>query len=313
MPPHLPRCPRLLACDLDGTLLNGAGQLTDATVAALRQAIDAGMEVVMATGRRHSFAWKVVAPMNLHPETVLISLNGAITRTFGGEAIHRIAMPVATALLLCQQLDRYRSSLIFTFEGAGKGTLVVEDIDALHRRIPRWVDANRHEIERVFPLERAFAAGNEPVQAMICGGLEEMKEALAVLDATTTGATDLRDAVAVHRTEYAARDLCIVDLMRRGCSKGSALARLAAARGFEAAEIAAIGDNMNDADMLAYAGHAVVMKNAPPELVAVAAENGWTVTESNEEDGAAKAILRMLGEMNCQAVREAAEAEVLAD
>ena len=106
MPPHLPRCPRLLACDLDGTLLNGAGQLTDATVAALRQAIDAGMEVVMATGRRHSFAWKVVAPMNLHPETVLISSNGAITRTFGGgDPPHRDAggdrpavMPAAGSL-----------------------------------------------------------------------------------------------------------------------------------------------------------------------------------------------------------------------
>lgn len=171
---------------------------------------------------------------------------------------------------------------------------MVEDIPSLHARLSRWVEANLHELEAVLPLERAFDNGEEPVQAMICGTLAVMREGLAVLDAATPSAEDFRSKISIHRTEYPARDLSIVDLMPAGCSKGSALERLAEDRGVEAAEIVAIGDNMNDAEMLAYAGCAVVMRNSPPELLAMAADRGWQVTGSNDLDGAAQAILRML-------------------
>ncbi len=294
MPLRQPGPPRILACDLDGTLLNGTGALTDVTADALRRAISSGVEVVFATGRRHSFAWTMLAPLGLDPETVLISSNGAITRTFGGRPIDRTGMPVETALQLCRQLHDFRNSLVFTFDRTGPGALVVEDIAALHARLTRWVESNLHELEAVLPLERAFAGGEEPVQAMICGTLAMMRDGLAVLDEASADAEFLRRKISVHRTEYPARDLAIVDLMPNGCSKGSALARLAADRGVEAADVVAIGDNMNDAEMLAYAGRAVVMENSPAELLAMALANGWSVTASNEQDGAAAAILRML-------------------
>jgi hydroxymethylpyrimidine pyrophosphatase-like HAD family hydrolase len=292
-PERLLECPRLLVCDLDGTLLNSHGTMTGPTIAALRQAVDAGIEVAFATGRRHSFAWRVLEPAGLFEATVLISSNGAITRTLGGERIQKTSMPVPAALLLCK-MDSFRSSLIFTFDRTGPGALAVEDVDALHRRIPRWVGSNVHEIECFVPLERAFEMGDEPVQGMICGTLEEMDEAMSIFSRAASGPAGLCQFISVHRTEYAERDLSIVDLMPHGCSKGNAIARLAAQRGIDAAEIACIGDNMNDADMLAYAGQPVVMKNAAAELLAMAAGNGWTVTGSNEEDGAAQAILRML-------------------
>ena len=238
----------------------------------------------------------MLAPLGLDPETVLISSNGAITRTFGGRPIDRTGMPVETALQLCRQLNDFRNSLVFTFDRTGPGALVVEDIAALHARLSRWVEANLHELEAVLPLERAFDGGEEPVQAMICGTLAVMSEGLAVLDAPTEQAENLRKIISIHRTEYPARDLAIVDLMPNGCSKGSALARLAEHRGVDAAEIVAIGDNMNDAEMLAYAGRAVVMENSPAELLQMAAANGWSVAGSNESDGAAQAILRMLNE-----------------
>jgi hypothetical protein len=296
MPPRQSGCPRILACDLDGTLLNSKGVLTEATAAALRKAVASGVEVVFATGRRHSFAWQMLAPLGLDPETVLISSNGAITRTFGGRPIDRIGMPVETALQLCRQLNDYRNSLVFTFDRTGPGALVVENIATLHARLTRWVESNLHELEAVLPLERAFAGGEEPVQAMICGTLAVMRAGLAVLDASTEEAEDLRKKISIHRTEYPARDLSIVDLMPSGCSKGSALARVAEDRGVDAADVVAIGDNMNDAEMLAYAGRAVVMENSPAELHAMAVANGWSVTGSHEFDGAAQAILRMLKE-----------------
>jgi hydroxymethylpyrimidine pyrophosphatase-like HAD family hydrolase len=292
MPEPRHSLPRLLVCDLDGTLLNGQGVVTVATMTALLEAVRAGVEVAFATGRRHSFAWEVLSPIGLDGQTVLISSNGAVVRTFSGERLHRTGMPAATALLLCQQLQEFRSSLIFTFERTGPGALVVEDVDTLQRTIPRWVDSNLQEIERVVPLERAFEGGEEPVQAMICGTMRRMEAAMRVLDGPAMGV--LRKRISVHRTEYAARDLCIVDLMPSGCSKGAAVARLAAERGIDVAEIAAIGDNMNDADMLCLVGEPIVMQNAAPELLEMAYRDGWAVTGSNDEDGAAEAILSML-------------------
>ena len=284
----------MLACDLDGTLLNGQGRMTPATLAALRLAVEQGVEIVFATGRRHSFAASVLEPMGIDSETILISSNGAIVSTVAGRRRQRLSMPVATALLLCRQLTACRDSLIFTFERTGPGALVVEDIEALHRRIPRWVDSNAHEIECFLPLERAFDTGEEPIQAMICGTLRQMQEAMAVLDDPVPMAVELRRGLAIHFTEYSARDLSIVDLMPAGCSKGNAVARLARERGIEAAEVACMGDNMNDVDMLAFAGRPVVMANAAAALLEMAVMHGWEVTGSNEEDGAAQAILRML-------------------
>jgi hypothetical protein len=101
--------------------------------------------------------------------------------------------------------------------------------------------------------------------------------------------------------------------MPAACSKGNAIAQLATQRGIDRAHIAAIGDNMNDADMLAYAGHAVVMNNGAVELLATARENNWFVTASNDEDGAAQAILRMLEGMERPVAVSEIEISMLAD
>jgi hypothetical protein len=100
--------------------------------------------------------------------------------------------------------------------------------------------------------------------------------------------------VALHRTEYPDRDLSIVDILPAGCSKGSALLRLAERRGVKVAEILAIGDNWNDVSMLEVAGSAVLMGNAPQDLKAMAAERGWVMGRRHDEDGVAEAIEAVL-------------------
>jgi hydroxymethylpyrimidine pyrophosphatase-like HAD family hydrolase len=100
--------------------------------------------------------------------------------------------------------------------------------------------------------------------------------------------------IAMHRTEYAARNLSILDLLPLGCSKGAALDSLARIRGLERDEIMAIGDNLNDLEMLEYAGRAVVMANASEEIRALARRRGWELTASNDDDGVARAIEEVL-------------------
>ena len=101
---------------------------------------------------------------------------------------------------------------------------------------------------------------------------------------------DIPAEIALHRTEYPARDLSIVDILPAGASKGTALASLAATRGYTADNIMAIGDNWNDLPMLHPAGTPVLMGNAPPELLTRARALGWWITRTHEQDGVAHAI-----------------------
>jgi len=97
--------------------------------------------------------------------------------------------------------------------------------------------------------------------------------------------------VTVLRTEYPARDLSMIDVLNAGCSKGHALERWAAYRGYRREEVMAVGDNHNDVEMLEFAGHPVIMGNACEELRG----RGWTVTRSNDACGVAAAVEMALG------------------
>ena len=280
---------RLIAIDIDGTLMPSTGpRISARNCAALKAAEAAGIEVVISTGRRQAYAMPLVAQIGLGEDSVMISSNGAVVRGFDGRLLDRRFLPVEAARQLCSALRGY-GTLVFTFDRDGQGALLIENLQQLHARIDRWVDANKPYLLEVQPIERAFDGGEEPIQGMICGTLVEMVEAEQQLLGSA-----LASQIAMHRTEYAARNLSILDLLPPGCSKGAALDILAQIRGLERGQIMAIGDNLNDLEMLEYAGHAVVMANASQEIRDLAACRGWSLTASNDEDGVALAIEKIL-------------------
>ncbi len=138
-------------------------------------------------------------------------------------------------------------------------------------------------IDFVVPLEKALVT--DPVQAMFCGTIERMRGALQTLAEFAS-----RDHITVLRTEYPPRDLCIVDVLNQGCSKGHALERWAAYRGIPREQVMAIGDNYNDIEMLVFAGLPVIMGNASAELRG----RGWMVTGAHDEGGVAQAVEQVL-------------------
>ncbi len=279
----------MIAVDIDGTLLPSAGTLvSERNCRALRDAEAAGIELVVATGRRQAYGAPLILPVGLKPETVLITSNGTVTRTLAGEAIDRFFLPVETARALCPALRPFGTT-VFTFDRNGAGELVLESPENLRGRIATWVEANRSAILEVRPLERAFDEGEAPVQGMVCGGVEEMRRAEEWLEGSS-----LASRVEVHRTEYPTRDLTILDILPPGCSKGAALRRLAERRGLGREEILAIGDNWNDLEMLEFAGNRVVMANGAPDLVELARRRGWTVAAANDEDGVAQIVESVL-------------------
>jgi len=109
---------------------------------------------------------------------------------------------------------------------------------------------------------------------------------------TALGQAGIDGMVTVLRTEYPERDLSMIDVLNAGCSKGHALERWAAYRGYQREEVMAIGDNHNDVAMLEFAGHPVIMGNACVEL----RTRGWRVTRGNHECGVAAAVELALGQ-----------------
>src|ERR1700728_2651838 len=141
--------------------------------AALQAAEAEGIEIVISTGRREAYAMPLIAQVGLSEDSVMISSNGAVVRGFDGGLLDRRFLPVETARRLSVKLRGY-GTLGFTFDREGAGALVIESLKQLHARIDRWVDANRPYLMEVDPIERAFDAGEEPIQGMLCGTVEEM-------------------------------------------------------------------------------------------------------------------------------------------
>ena len=274
--------PRLLAIDIDGTLLNSRFQISPENIVALRRARQAGVEIMLVTGRRHLFALPIAQQLGF--DLWLISSNGAITKSLAGELFHCDMLPVATARRLCRDLPGFTGNLVFTFDREDRGALVLESFEAFQGSIFGWIEKNRDYIERVEPIEHSLTT--DPIQAMYCGGFERVAEIHRAL-----AASEVRREITILRTEYPKRDLAIVDVVNAGCSKGAALARWTRHRGIAAAEVMAIGDNHNDREMLEFAGIPVLMGNACDELRAL----GWHLTCTHDEHGVAAAIQHFIG------------------
>jgi Cof subfamily protein (haloacid dehalogenase superfamily) len=273
---------RLLAVDIDGTLLNPEFQISPADMAALRRARAEGVEVVVVTGRRHTFALPIVQQLGF--DLWIISSNGAITRSLAGESFHRDMLPAETCRRLCGAMREFRGNTVLTFDTDAKGAIVLERMNELSESIQRWLEKNLEYIDFVIPIEDSLVS--DPVQAMFCGPIPRMQKALAAL-----AASGLDKDITVLRTEYAVRDLSIVDVLNQGCSKGHALERWANFRGVPREQVMAIGDNYNDIEMLAFAGRPFIMGNSAPEL----RRDGWSVTLSNDQNGVAAAVEQVLG------------------
>jgi Cof subfamily protein (haloacid dehalogenase superfamily) len=270
---------RLLALDIDGTLLDSHGRVPEANRHAIARAIDAGVEVVLATGRRYDFARPVFDQLS-GPLTLILS-NGAIVKARDGETLRRRLLPRDVAREVLARVPGFRDGAAVVFDRPREGQVVFETIDWEHPRHHRFFASNRPFLSEVAPLEACLV--EDPIQVMFSGGCVEMR---ALFEDLRRGPPRDEPAFEVTLTEYEHRDFSLVDIIQSGCSKGSTLAEWGAARGFSARDVMAVGDNLNDLQMLEFAGTPVLMGNALPELK----RRGWTVTATNDDCGVACAI-----------------------
>jgi Cof subfamily protein (haloacid dehalogenase superfamily) len=269
---------KLIAMDIDGTLLDSSTRLPAENIAAITEAVERGIEILLVTGRRFDFARSVsdLLPCDLH----LIVSNGALIKSKAGETHQRRLLPGSVARRIVEVLPQYRAEAAVVFDRPGQKQVFLERIDYDDPYRGRYFRRNSHHIGQIVPLTDCFN-GEDPIQVGFVGRVESIRAVKRAL-----GDLPFSGEFTLALTEYLARDLSILDVMRRGVTKGFALAEWAQRRGIARGEIMAIGDNWNDREMLEFAGLPVVMGNAVPELKSL----GWMVTLSNDENGVAEAI-----------------------
>lgn len=272
---------RLLAIDLDGTLLDSRGQVPPANLAALRAAAAQGVRIVIATGRSFPFALPVV--QDLPEPLTLIVHNGAIARTRAGETLVRRLLPLDVARGILAATEPWRPSTTLIFDRPNAGQTVYDRMDWSHPNRSGFRKRNSDLIMAVATLEEALV--EDPVQVAFNGEVGLMREVLAHL-----AQLDAARSLSISLTEYPRRDFSLIDVCAAGTTKGTTLARIAKHLDIARDDVMAVGDNHNDRDMLTWAGTGVVMGNAEPELL----DMGFHQTAVNDEAGLARAIERFV-------------------
>jgi Cof subfamily protein (haloacid dehalogenase superfamily) len=266
---------RLLAVDIDGTLLNSRGQIPPENREALQEAVDCGIDVCLVTGRSYFFAQPVFD--DLPCDLTLIVSNGALVKSRAGDTLFKRLLPAAIAREVLAAAEPFRDALALMFDRP-EGQVVYDGMDWEHPNRRGYFEKMRSRIVAQRPLEAALV--EDPVQVMFNGTVTEMR----TLRESLRARFDSRVAIAL--TEYTHRDFSLVDVMAPGCTKGTTLAEWAGRRGIDRDHVMAVGDNFNDEEMLAFAGLPVVMGNAVAELKA----RGWPVTGTHDDAGLASAI-----------------------
>lgn len=265
---------RLVAIDVDDTLIDDQLQIVAENAEAIRQASAAGIRVTLATGRMYASVEHYARELGLFG-TPLISYNGAWVRDLeGNEILHR---PVPTALVV--ELARLARSLGATLN------LYVDDrlyVEALNEAVDHYTSIAQVEAHPVGDLE-AFIRSRPEV-----GG---STKALMVVDASEAEAlTGRLQAEYAGRLEIVRSKPRFIEFTAIGVSKGEALRVVAGLEGIDQRSVMAIGDSYNDISMLQYAGIGVAVANAPAEVRAAA---DWTVAH-HRDGGVAEALQRVL-------------------
>lgn len=283
---------RLLAVDLDGTLLNSRGELSERNRRAIASARERGVRVAVVTGRRFRDARPLALEMGL--DVPVISHNGALTkhaRTL--ETVKATLLPLEAARAVLRVGREAGMDAMVSDDPLGKGLLVYDHINEDNHALAKYIAWSRRihgeeaieAIRHVPSLEEYL--DHAPVHISFSGRCETMRGLREKLTA------EIGEAIRVLSTEYRRQDFTLLDVLHPDASKGIGVEAAAREYGLTRAEVMAVGDNFNDLEMLHYAGTGVLMGNADEALREVAP---FHLTASNDEDGVAVAIEKFIFE-----------------
>ena len=282
---------QLVALDLDGTLLNHRGEISERNRKTIDRVRERGVHVAVVTGRRFRDSRPIALELGL--DVPLIAHNGALTkhaRTL--ETVAVLPLPLAAARDALRIGREAGADALLSDDYDGLGVLVFDHLSgensAVHKYVAwaRRIHGEQEGAEAVRQVESLETyMDHEPVHLAFSGRCAQMDKLSDVLQ------DRLRDRVKILCTKYLEQDFSLLDVLNPSASKGAGVSAAAAELDVPPADILAIGDNYNDLEMLLLAGIGVVMSNAPLELRQTP---GLYPTASNDEDGVALAIERFV-------------------
>ncbi|MFJ5807006.1 Cof-type HAD-IIB family hydrolase [Streptomyces sp. NBC_01426] len=268
--------PRLIATDLDGTLLRDDKTVSPRTVAALAAAEEAGIEVFFVTGR--PARWMGVVSDHVHGHGLAICANGAavVDLHAGREFVQVRGLPRATALTVVDALRAAAPGTTFAVERT-------TGINYEPAYPPFFQDPGATVATAEKLLHEELDDSATPVLKLLAHHAELAPDEFLFLARSVAG---------VYASITRSSPTALLEISGLGVSKASTLALCCAERGISPAEVVAFGDMPNDVEMLSWAGTSYAMGNAHPDVIAAA--SGRTV--ANNEDGVALVIERILTE-----------------
>lgn len=271
---------RLLAVDIDGTLLDPDRRIRSRVRQALAQAQARGVRLALVTGRRAPAARRVAEELDLGPLPLVLH-NGALV--FDGDALLRCLPLGREAALRAIRIGREQQAGPVVHCGLrGEGHLLFEEGAPQSVLVAYYLDKGQRDLRLVPDLEAALA--DDPIQVMFGGELEPVAALEPVL------AAGLGAAARLERTVYPERGVALLDVLDPRVGKAGALRFLCEHLGLPLSSTLAIGDNWNDREMLLEAGQGLVMGNAAPELLNL----GLPLLPRNDEDGLAVGVERYI-------------------
>lgn len=270
---------RLIALDIDGTLLDERSRLPEINRDAVAEAASRGIEIALVTGRRYDFATPIARQFPC-PLTMIVN-NGALVKSSAGETylVHLLDRGIAGRVL--DAATGFRDLASVCFNRASKDQVIYEHIDWQDPLRGAYFERNREYLAEMNPLRDCLT--EDPIQVMFTGYANQVRGVESFLSELP-----FASEYSLAMTVYDHRDFGLVDVIAAGCSKGATLAEWVRRRGWSREDVMAIGDNLNDLEMLQFAGLPVVMGNSVPELKNL----GWRETLSNDQGGVAAAIAR---------------------
>ena len=275
---------RLLALDLDGTALDPAGDLTDDVRDAVAAARASGLRVVLCTGRRFRTALPVAQELSL--SGAIVVNNGVLVKDLasGRTLSHRYLSDGVSAEVLALVREA-GSPLVYVDAYEERIDILIEDHGRAHPFQREYLEDNTDFTRVVDDLENT---GRDDVIMMSTMGDEATLRALR-----SRAERDLGGRVRMHSLINKNYRGQILEFLAPGTGKWPALRRIAADEGIDPRQIAAVGDDDNDVEMIRGAGLGIAMGNAVDSAKAAAVH----VTRSNAEGGVVEAIERVLEEI----------------
>ena len=273
---------KLIALDIDGTLADSDGRITERTKEVVHRVAQTGATIVVATGRRFITARPRISQLEFS-EVLLAAHNGAILKRLNGELLHYQLLPCVVAKQVVQ-IAKELGLRPVVFEGTQDAANIFveqygDQLDAWERG---YLEENAAHLKWVDNL--ATDLPGDVIEVISVVPAEKAHEVAEIFQTRLNGQVK-PILVIINNGRHA-----FLGLSHATVGKDLPLRYLAKKMGIQPSEILAIGDNYNDLDMLKFAGTGVIMENADEALK----QHGFYVTSSNDTDGVAAALERFV-------------------